>query len=88
MLRIRADSDVNWRRAAIIKAYYLKNEDKDCPKEVLLVGLNESSTNIAYSLGRLFSVYEAVQQAASPKINTTIKDKYFTSASATPEAPA
>lgn len=84
MLRIRADSDVNWRRAAIIKAYYLKNEDKDCPKEVLLVGLNESSTNIAYSLGRLFSVYEAVQQAASPKINTTIKDKYFNSASATP----
>ena len=84
MLRIRADSDVNWRRAAIIKAYYLKNEDKDCPKEVLLVGLNESSTNIAYSLGRLFSVYEAVQQAASPEIKTTIKDKYFNSASATP----
>ncbi len=84
MLRIRADRDINWRRAAILKAYYLKNEDKDCPKEVLTVSLNEKSTNIPYTLGRLFSVYEAVQQAANPGINTTIKDKYFNSASAIP----
>lgn len=34
--------------------------------------------------GRLFSVLEAIQQAANPGINTTIKDKYFNSASATP----
>lgn len=84
MLRIRADSEVNWRRAAIIKAYYLKNEDENCPKEVLIVSLNESSTNIPYTLGRLFSVYEAVQQAANPGINATIKDKYFNSASSIP----
>lgn len=84
MLRIRADSEVNWRRAAIIKAYYLKNEDENCPKEVLTVSLNESSTSIPYALGRLFSVYEAVQQAANPGINATIKDKYFNSASSIP----
>lgn len=84
MLRIRADSKVNWRRAAIIKAYYLKNEDENCPKEVLTVSLNESSTNIPYTLGRLFSVYETVQQAANPGINATIKDKYFNSASSIP----
>lgn len=85
MLRIRADSEINWRRAAIIKAYYLKNEDETyCPKEVLTVSLNESSTNIPYTLGRLFSVYEAVQQAANPGINATIKDKYFNSASSIP----
>ena len=84
MLRIRADSEINWRRAAIIKAYYLKNKDKDCPEEVLTVSLNESSTNIPYTLGRLFSIYEAVQQAANPGINTTIKDKYFNSASSIP----
>lgn len=84
MLRIRADSDMNWRRAAIIKAYYLKNEDENCPKEVLTVSLNESSTNIPYTLGRLFSVYEAVQYAANPGINATIKDKYFNSASSIP----
>ena len=70
--------------AAIIKAYYLKNPHEDCPEEVLTVSLNEASTNPAYTLGRLFSVYEAVQQAANPGINATIKDKYFNSAAAMP----
>ena len=46
--------------------------------------LNEESRNIAYTLGRMFSVYEQIQQAANPNINATIKDKYFNSASATP----
>lgn len=84
MLRIRAESDVTWQRAAILKAYYLKNEHADCPKEVLTVGLNEASTNPAYTLGRLFAIYESVQQDANPGINSTIKDKYFNSASAMP----
>ena len=84
MLRIRAERNITWGRAAIIKAYYLKNPHTDCPKEVLTVSLNETSTNIPYTLGRLFSVYEAVQQAANPGINTTIKDKFFNSAAAMP----
>ena len=84
MLRIRAERNITWGRAAIIQAYYLKNPHKDCPKEVLTVSLNEASTDTAYTLGRLFSVYEAVQQAANPGINTTIKDKYFNSAAAMP----
>ena len=84
MLRIRAERNITWGRAAIIKAYYLKNPHKDCPKEVLTVSLNEASTDTAYTLGRLFSVYEAVQQAATPGINATIKDKYFNSAAAMP----
>ena len=48
------------------------------------MSLNEASTNVPYNLGRLFSVLEAIQQAASPGIKATIKDKYFNSASATP----
>lgn len=84
MMRIRAEHEISRGRAAIIKAYYLRNSNPDCPKEVLTVALNEESTNTAYTLGRLFSVYEAVQEAANPGINTTIKDKYFNSASATP----
>lgn len=84
MLRIRAERDITWGRAAIIKAYYLKNPHTDCPKEVLTVSLNEASANIPYTLGRLFSVYEATQQAANPGINATIKDKYFNSAAAMP----
>lgn len=84
LLRIRAERDITWGKAAIIKSYYLKNPHEDCPKEVLTVSLNEASTNPAYTLGRLFSVYEAVQQAANPGINATIKDKYFNSAAAMP----
>lgn len=84
MLRIRVERHITWGRAAIIKAYYLKNPHEDCPKEVLTVSLNEASTDTAYTLGRLFSVYEAVQQNANPGINATIKDKYFNSAAAMP----
>lgn len=84
ILRIRAERNITWGRAAIIKAYYLKNPHKDCPKEVLTVSLNEASTDTAYTLGRLFSIYEAVQQSANPGINATIKDKYFNSAAAMP----
>ena len=84
MLRIRAERNVTRGRAAIIKAYYLRNPNEGCPKEVLTVALNEASTNPAYTLGRLFSVYEAVQEEANPGINTTIKDKYFNSAASTP----
>lgn len=83
-LRIRAEREVTRGRAAILKAYYLKNTHPDVPKEVLTVSLNPDSTNPAYNLGRLFSVLEAAQEAANPGINTTIKDKYFGSASATP----
>ena len=84
MLRIRAEREITPGRAAILKAYYLKNTNPYCPKEVLTVGLNENSTNIPYTLGRLFAVYEAVQESANPGINATIKDKYFNSAAATP----
>ena len=83
-LRIRAEQEVTRGRAAILKAYYLKNPHPDVPKEVLTVALNEGSNNIPYVLGRIFSVLEAIQSAANPGINTTIKDKYFNSAAATP----
>lgn len=83
-LRIRAEHTVTRGRAAILKAYYLKNPHTDVPKEVLTVSLNPDSTNVPYTLGRLFSVLEQVQASANPGINTTIKDRYFNSASATP----
>lgn len=84
MLRIRAEREITPGRAAILKAYYLKNPSSQCPKEVLTVSLNPNSTNIPYTLGRLFAIYEAVQEAANPGINSTITDKYFNSAAATP----
>ena len=57
---------------------------KDKYKEATTVELNESCAYPPYVLGRLFSVFEALQKSANPDINTTIKSKYFNSASATP----
>lgn len=82
-LRIRAEQNVTRGRAAVIKAYYLRNYPTELNKEVYTVSLNEI-TNVPYLLGRLFSVLEAVQKAANPGINTTIKDRYFNAACATP----
>lgn len=89
MLRICAEHDINWRKAAIIKAYllrfYRRNKDKyEDMKEVLRVELNKDSDYLPYVLGREFAVLERIQQTANPEVKATIKDRYFTSASATP----
>lgn len=86
-IRIRAEHNVTRGRAAILKAYYLRNRQNNqtlIPEEVLTMELNENSNYMPYVLGRLFSVLEAIQNSANPNINTTIKDRYFNSACATP----
>ncbi|MGI5979373.1 MAG: type I-C CRISPR-associated protein Cas8c/Csd1 [Oscillospiraceae bacterium] len=83
-LRIRAEHEVTRGRAGIVKAYLLRFENNQQYREALTVELNEQTNYQPYILGRLFSVLEGLQQAANPGINTTIKDKYFTSAGATP----
>ena len=88
MMRIRAERSLSRGRAAILKAYLSKWLEKspNPPMEevVNMEVLNDESNYLPYVLGRLFSVLEAVQQAANPGINTTIRDRYFNSASATP----
>lgn len=87
-LRIRAERSVSRGQAAILKAYYTKYLEQfqpDSPmKEALTVELNEQTNYLPYVLGRLFAVLEGLQKKANPDINTTIKDRYFNSASATP----
>lgn len=82
-LRIRAEREITRGRAAIIKAY-LTRDRSFLHKEVLTVHLSEETHYQPYLLGRLFSVLEALQERANPNINATIRDKYFSSASATP----
>ena len=50
------------------------------------MSLNPDANNIPYTLGRLFSVLEAIQESANPGLSATIKDKYFNSASAMPSS--
>lgn len=82
--RIRADQTVNYLRAALIKGclvrkYRITNKftEVDMP-------LDKESTSIAYLLGRLFAALEKAQKDAIPGANTTIKDRFYGSASATP----
>lgn len=90
LLRIRAEHDITRGKAAIVKGYLLRNtkhrKDYAYIKEASTMALNEASNYTPYVLGRLFSTLEAVQSAANPSISTTIRDKYFNSACATPAA--
>ena len=88
-IRLRAEHEVSRGKAAILKAYLLRNvlelnQGNHPYKEVLQVQLNENTTYLPYRLGRLFAVLEALQLKANPGINATIKDRYFNSACATP----
>ncbi|MBV6446440.1 type I-C CRISPR-associated protein Cas8c/Csd1 [Nitrosomonas sp.] len=78
--RIRAEQEINYPRAALIKACINRSSEK----EELKVSLDENNTNPAYRLGRLFAVLEHIQERASPNINATIRDRYYGAASATP----
>ena len=83
LIRIRSEQGrVTWERAAIIKAYMIKNY-KNMEGDTYM-GLNEACTDTAYVLGRLFSVLEAIQMDVNPGIKSTIRDRYFNSACATP----
>ncbi len=83
--RIRADHDLNWKRAAILKAYLEKNSTNPKNKEGCSVGLNTETNHQAYLLGRLFSLLENVQEtSAGGTLNTTIKDQYLNSMCSTP----
>lgn len=85
--RIRAEHEITYQRASLIKAvlvrnsrYYNHNE-----KEVGMA-LDKNNINPGYLLGRLFAVLEKIQEeAAKPnKINSTIRDRFYASASSTP----
>ena len=92
--RIRAEKDfkdeknrrhykVNRERAAILKAYINRINRKNNKKEVS-VALDRNCTDKGYLLGRLFAVYEKVQQDIHPGINATITDRFYDSASTNP----
>lgn len=91
MGRIRAEQEITYARAALIKACLVRNarlhpSHQQTPE--VTVSLDEQSTNVPYRLGRLFAVLEKVQEEGhSPaKLNSTIMDKYFGSALATPRS--
>lgn len=83
--RIRAEREVNYPRAALIKAclnrqarYSPPNQEKE-----IAVSLDDSNTNPGYRIGRLFAVLEKIQEeAVNP--SATIRDRFYGAASSTP----
>ncbi|WP_459609103.1 type I-C CRISPR-associated protein Cas8c/Csd1 [Dickeya oryzae] len=84
--RIKAErGDVSYYRASLMKACLNRAFRRQSIKEVS-VSLDPEEQRIGYRLGRLFATLEQIQHAASPTINTTLCDRYYSSASSTPVA--
>jgi len=85
--RMRADKNVSSLRVALCKAVLardLRLNVKGIETEIP-VSLDKNDPAPSYRLGRLFSVLESIQNAAlGDKLNSTIRDRYYGSASATP----
>jgi CRISPR-associated protein Csd1 len=80
----RPVQNVNYIRAAIIKAVISrKNRILNKGSEIPMA-LDKENKSVAYLLGRLFAVMEKAQLGAIPGANATIKDRFYGSASATP----
>ena len=84
--RIRAEHEITYARASLIKACINRSTRFNNPenKEELKVSLDKSNTNIGYRLGRLFAALEKIQSEANPGINATIRDRFYGAASGTP----
>lgn len=91
--RVCTDSDtdsnnkikINEVRAGLIKAFINRKARLNGDKEEITMSLDKENTNPAYLCGRLFAVLEKIQlEAADVKLNRTIKDAYFSSASSRP----
>ena len=81
LMRLRADKDVNGLRVAMLKAVLVKRS-MEVP-----MSLDPDLDDPGYLLGRLFAIFEYVQtQALGGKVNATIRDQYYGTASATPRA--
>jgi CRISPR-associated protein Csd1 len=78
--RIRAEHEITYPRASIIKAYLNRLLKKEEIKEML----DLKNKTKSYRLGRLFAVLEKIQEEANPGINATIRDRFYGAASGTP----
>jgi len=84
--RIRAEREVNYPRAALVKACLNRapRSPGSAEEEELKVSLDITNTNSGYRLGRLFAALEKIQEDASSGLNATIRDRFYGAASSTP----
>ena len=86
--RIRAERDINYLKACILKAWLIRNHKTWLEQQYITMktALDKENPNIAYQLGRLFAVYEQIQRVAHEfKLERTIRETMFSAASSTPQ---
>jgi CRISPR-associated protein Csd1 len=84
--RCKAEQRIDFARASIIKGVLARNAriSKSTKKEVSMA-LDKTYDNIGYVLGRLFAVFERIQeQSQGGGLNKTIRDTYFGAATSSP----
>lgn len=80
--RIRADGIVSFPRVCVIKGYLNRNLGRE-----VSMALDTERQDPAYRLGRLFAALEKTQlDALGERLNATIRDRFYSAASATPGA--
>ncbi len=89
--RSRAEQKPTYARAAAIKASLNRTIRRSklaasSPEKEFQIMLDPTNANPAYLLGRLFATLEKIQEEASPGLNATIRDRYYSAASSTPVA--
>lgn len=85
--RIRAERDVGYPKAAVLKACINRLiRHRHLNAKELHVNLDHDNRNPGYRLGRLFAALERIQGAAQPGINATIRDRYYGAASSSPSS--
>lgn len=68
-------------RCSLLKAFLMRNR-----KENLTVALDPQRPDPPYRLGRLLAIIDKLQQDALGSVNATLVDRYYGSASSTPQA--
>lgn len=81
--RNRAEQTVTRPRAALIKLALLSHQADH--EEDYMVQLDTDNDNPAYLCGRLLAVLEEIQRAAMPHVNATIVDRFYGTASTSPQ---
>lgn len=80
--RIRADRKVDYLKCCVLKGYLNRNLKRSMP-----MGLDTQRPDPAYRMGRLFATLEKTQRdALGGNLNKTIRDTFYSSASATPRS--
>ncbi len=87
LARIRAENEVTTFKAALLKAILVRYSRNHNISTEVSMSLDTQSTDKGYRLGRLFAVLEKAQQDAHGKnLNTTIRERFYGAASATPRS--